>query len=108
MGTVLDQKITQAARRSALPGRADRIQLRRRLGLTQRDLAESLGVSRSTVARLERHGRARREVVDRYAVALSTMFEYARGDLKRAQTEHDPAVRPGRATAVRTHRHERA
>lgn len=77
---LLRDYIAQARRERELPDPATRGSIRRRANLTQRQLAEALGVTRVTVARWEIGTRTPRgDLLDDYLEALQELVERGNG-----------------------------
>lgn len=77
---LLRDYIEQARRERELPDPATRGAIRKRANVTQRQLAEALGVTRVTVARWEIGTRSPRgELLDDYLEALQELVERGNG-----------------------------
>jgi len=104
----MHERITSAiaahARRTQLPEPALRRILRTRVGLTQTDVAETVGVCAPTVSRWESGATPRGSALDRYVELLAFLTT----DEGTVHDVHDAAGRRRRAEAARECRHDEA
>jgi transcriptional regulator with XRE-family HTH domain len=82
MTDAFERAIEQARIRRQLPPPAARRQLRERAGLSQRDIAQALGVTREAVALWELGARTPRpSTAGKYLVLLDRLRDARRGEL---------------------------